>query len=145
MQYKILLIDDDSDDRFFFRDAVKEIADEQVSCITLDDGYKLITTLTQDDSRKPDIIFTDINMPGMSGWEVLSLVKKHENFKAIPVVMFSTSKHAEEITRAKKLGALCFFNKPSDFDDLIYALREVMSHLKDNTIHNLCVNSAYFS
>lgn len=145
MQFKILLIDDDCDDRTFFADAVKNIADDKVTCITLDDGHDLMATLTQEGSKRPSIIFTDINMPRMSGWEILALLKEHDTYKDIPVVMYSTSKHIEEITRAKSLGALCFFNKPSDFNELQNAIDEVVVHLKGDTIDSLCKNSAYFS
>lgn len=145
MRCKILLIDDDSDDRIFFRDAVKDIADDQVTCITLDDGHELMSTLIKGGAAQPNIIFTDINMPGMSGWEVLAALKEHSTYSEIPVIMYSTSKHAEEIEKAKNFGALCFFNKPSDFDDLISALREVVQRLKDGTIQDLCVESAHFS
>ena len=81
----------------------------------------------------------------MSGWEILSMLKEHNTYKAIPVIMYSTSKHAEEMTKAKELGALCFFNKPRDFRDLQNALKEVVGHLKAGTINQLCENSAIFT
>ncbi|WP_185965588.1 response regulator [Flavobacterium zepuense] len=145
MNYKILLIDDDSDDRLFFRDAIEKISTGNVSCITLDDGHILVSTLAQSSDGRPDIIFTDINMPRMSGWEVLAMLKGHDTYKDIPVIMYSTSKHTEEITKAKELGALCFFNKPQDFRDLQNALTEVVKHLQAGTINQLCENSTIFT
>ncbi|WP_162926974.1 response regulator [Flavobacterium psychrotrophum] len=145
MQYKILLIDDDSDDRLFFRDAVEKISTGDVSSITLDDGHILVSTLAESSTGRPNIIFTDINMPGMSGWEVLSMLKGHDTYKKIPVVMYSTSQNAGEVTKAKELGALCFFNKPRDFRDLQNALKEVVQHLQAGTINQLCENSTIFT
>jgi CheY-like chemotaxis protein len=92
MAYKLLLVDDDSDDRGFFADAVAQVSSE-VSCITLSNGYALLPALSE--NGKPDIIFLDLNMPGLSGWDCLSLLKEHDSYKDIPVVMYSTSKHEE--------------------------------------------------
>ena len=144
MNYRILLLDDDSDDRMFFKDAVKKVGSGDVSCITLADGHELIATLQGEPDSKPHVIFLDINMPGMSGWEVLSLLKEHVAYANIPVIIYSTSKHTEEINKAKALGALCFFNKPSDFGVLREALKVVIEHLRSDNVHQLCDASDLF-
>ena len=144
MNYKILLLDDDSDDRMFFKDAIKKVGNGDVSCITLADGHELIATLQGEPDSKPHIIFLDINMPGMSGWEVLSLLKEHEDYANIPAIMYSTSKHNDEIRKAKALGALYFFNKPSDFGVLKETLKVVIEHLRSNNIHQLSHASNLF-
>lgn len=145
MEYIILLVDDDSDDRLFFEDAIKKISSGNVLCSTLNDGNLLMSALDDSNTGRPNIIFTDINMPSMSGWEVLTMLKEHDAYNNIPVIMYSTSKHAEEIIKAKELGALCFFNKPQDFGTLQNALREVVQHLEAGTINQLCENSAIFT
>ncbi|QEE49882.1 response regulator [Flavobacterium alkalisoli] len=144
MQYRILLTDDDLDDRDFFRDAINKISNSEVSCITLDDGHILIATLAEHSEERPNIIFTDINMPPMSGWKVLSILKEHNTYKDIPVIMYYTSQHDEEIIKAKKLGALGYFNKPPDFLELQNAIQEVIEHLRTGTIDQLCNNSKIF-
>ena len=143
MHYKILLLDDDSDDRMLFEDAVNNVASD-VSCTTLSDEHDLLSALQAEADAKPKIIFLDINMPGMSGWEVLTLLKDHKDYSDIPIVMYSTSKHQEEITKAKTLGALCFFSKPSDFGILKKGLKIVIEHLKNNTIQQLGKDSDIF-
>jgi len=141
MSYKILLVDDDSDDRAFFADAVAKTSDE-ISCITLSDGNLLLSTLAE--NGKPDVIFLDVNMPLLSGWDCLKLLKGHDTYKDIPVILYSTSKHHEEINKAKESGALCFYNKPTEFKGLITAIGDVLEHLQNGTINSLCENSKLF-
>jgi len=66
----------------------------------------MLAALTGNGEERPSIIFLDLNMPGMSGWECIAILKESEANKDIPVVMYSTSKHAEEISRAKAAGAI---------------------------------------
>lgn len=141
--HRILLIDDDRDDREFFCDAIAKISSEVV-CTTLENGRTLLQKLAKGEIERPDIIFLDVNVPEMSGWECLSLIKEYENFKNIPVIMYSTSKHEEDIIMAKKRGALCFFTKPFAISELYEALKDVIHHLEEGTIENLAVTSPRF-
>lgn len=72
-----------------------------------------------------DIILLDLIMPQMDGFELLAEIQKHENFKTIPIIVFSTLGQDEDIEKAKKLGAVDYVNKTFfDFDNL---LAKVMS------------------
>lgn len=144
MEYSILLIDDDSDDRAFFRDAVMQVSNGEISCITLDDGHAMIAALLDNTTRKPDVIFTDVDMPVMSGWEVLTMLKEHNYLNHTPVIMYSNSGHKEDIIRAKKLGALCYFIKPPDFAHLKNALREITLHIRKGSLESIQHDSCYF-
>jgi CheY-like chemotaxis protein len=110
---KVLLIDDDKDDQLFFLDAVQEI-DEKVICDLADNGEKGIEQLTKN-PPPPDIIFLDLNMPVMNGFECLTYLQKDAEFKKIPVVVFTTSSNPNDKERAQKLGAKLFVTKPPDF------------------------------
>ena len=142
MPKTILLIDDDRDDRDFFCQAVAKVSD--LYCIALDDGNKMFPKLTNEEINRPDIIFLDVNMPQMNGWECLELLKHSERFKDIPVIMYSTSKHKEETDKAKVLGALYFFTKPSDFSVLKKGLSNLIEHLQNDRLDLLAENSDLF-
>jgi CheY-like chemotaxis protein len=136
MAKKILLVDDDSDDREFFCEAVEEIALD-ILCYTANDGRQAITEMDKKTIEIPDLMFLDINMPIMSGWQCLSILKEREEYKTIPVVMYSTSSHAEDITKAQQLGALCLFSKPQGYKDLKNGLEQVLTHLMNDTLSSL--------
>jgi len=137
MGYTILLIDDDSDDRAFFRDAVEEVSRGDITCVTLDDVQAMVSALLDRNEKKPDVIFTDINMPATSGWEVLTMLKEHDSVKKIPVIMYSTSEDRDAVIRAKKMGALCYLVKPHDFVHLKQVMREVAGHIRNGSLTSI--------
>jgi len=110
---KILLIDDDSDDQFIFTDAVNEIA-TGIECVTVNNGLEALNYLKTID-RTPSLIFLDLNMPIMNGFECLERIKKEDRFKEIPVIIFTTSNNPVDEKRAKQLGAHVFFSKTPNF------------------------------
>ncbi len=110
----ILMVDDDADERFLFQKALEKVA-PPIECYTANDGKEALSILSQKKNRLPDVIFLDINMPVMTGWECLTKIKANSNFKNIPVVMYSTSSNPRDINIAFELGAECFCTKPEDF------------------------------
>ncbi|MBC7485318.1 MAG: response regulator [Cytophagaceae bacterium] len=73
------------------------------------DGQDSLTLLQE---IKPSIIFLDINMPGMNGWDCLTKLKSREKLKHIPAIMYSASSHKAEVDKAFTVDALSFFAKP---------------------------------
>src|SRR4051812_33874815 len=114
---RILLIDNDRDDRELFCEALNAIAPDFV-CYTAVNGREALSALDTKKFETPDLIFLDINMPVMTGWQVLSTLKAQESYKNIPVIMYSTSLYREEVLMAEQYGALCFFTKPYGLTEL---------------------------
>ncbi|HZY79555.1 MAG TPA: response regulator [Cyclobacteriaceae bacterium] len=129
---KVLLADDDKDDREIFSEALSLI-DQNIVYQGVEDGQEAIDILS-DDTRRPNIIFLDINMPVMSGWDVLKKLKSNSQYQGIPVIVYSTSSGIKEKKTAFDLGALCFVTKP-DSVKLIKAMLEiVVVNLKKNDV-----------
>jgi CheY-like chemotaxis protein len=133
MGKKVFVIDDDADDTEIFCEALAFVAPDFICC-TAPNGKKALMELENAHNRLPDLIFLDINMPIMNGWECLSLLKEHESYKAIPVIMYSTSSHPEDFEKANKGGAFCFFSKPNNFKNLTIRLEQVVFHLNTDTL-----------
>jgi CheY-like chemotaxis protein len=133
MAYKLFLIDDDADDRELFREALYMI-DPNIICHTAMDGRKALAMLASGIVPLPNIIFLDINMPGMTGWECLDILKGGDRYRDIPVIIYSTSSYAEDIEKAHRGGALCFYIKPVRFVDLVDSLQLVINYLADGAI-----------
>lgn len=108
-------IDDDIDDCEFFMEALQSVSNADYTAMhnPVDALNKLIRN-----ELKPDIIFLDLNMPIMSGFEFLTEIKNQKNIQNIPVVIFTTSQFEETKLKAKHFGAKDFISKPSDFNEL---------------------------
>jgi CheY-like chemotaxis protein len=125
-----LLADDDRDDAELFAEALSAL-DPPVEFRHVDDGKAVFDFLSNGKNRRPDLIFLDLNMPQMSGWQCLAKLKNDIYFQSIPVIMYSTSSHPRDKEIAADLGAVGFITKPSDFR----VLRKLLHHLHSN-LHN---------
>ncbi len=124
MYKTILFVDDDADDSELFAEALGEI-DASINYYSAIDGQDALNKLQHNGISKPDLIFLDINMPGMDGWECLTQLKRHEDLKHIPVIMYSTSSAKKDRDTAAGLGALGFLSKPTDYG----TLKKILLHL----------------
>jgi len=119
-----LLADDDLDDAELFSEAVMNL-DPHVDFRHVVDGNKILNFLENQQEKMPDIIFLDINMLLVTGWECLTMIKNNEKYQHIPVIMYSTSGSSMDKQKAKKLGASGFLTKPSDFRTLVSILKKL--------------------
>lgn len=126
MPSHLLLVDDDADDIELFGEALQE-ADSNATFQSFNDASELIDRTKRLSVHKPDVIFLDINMSSINGWDCLSFIRQHEFYKGIPVIMYSTSSHKKEVAQALLLGAAGFVTKPSNYKDLIDMLKMVIN------------------
>ena len=130
----ILLADDDTDDRFFFEKALKEIP-IFTHLVTVNNGEELIDYLTTNTEHLPDVVFLDLSMPRKTGYECLIEIKEDEKLKNIPVIMFSTSfTHGIDLEESlmstlSKMGAQNYIRKPSDFEKLKQVIHQALTKL----------------
>lgn len=121
MKKHILLVDDNASEVAAFLDALKHV-DIPQKCTWAKSGEQALQQLTY---LTPDIIFLDVKLPGMDGFECLSAIKQKPTLKDIPVVL-----HPSELTeqcrqRGIGLGAAACMGKP----DSPVALEEVLGNL----------------
>ena len=133
MRKIILIADDDTDDTDMFHEALMEI-DPTTVFHRATDGHHVLSTLEKHKTELPHLIFLDVNMPRMDGWECLERLKANVSFQNIPVMMYSTSAHPRDIDIALDHGALCFMTKPTGFKELKTILTEILAHLDGNLL-----------
>jgi CheY-like chemotaxis protein len=129
---RLLLADDDKDDRDLFSEALASL-DPAITYQGAEDGQKALQLLSSN-YLLPGVIFLDINMPVMNGWEVLRKLKSDHRFEHIPIIVYTTSSGEREKRIAADLGALCFVTKPDSFQQVKNMLEVVISHVKDNKV-----------
>jgi CheY-like chemotaxis protein len=77
------------------------------------------------DAPRPGLILLDVNLPRLSGLEVLAELKRDPELLLIPVVMLTTSQAEEDILRSYKLHANAYVSKPVDFENFVAAIRQI--------------------
>lgn len=110
MPLKILLADDDPDDRFFFDLVLKDLA-IPTQLTTVEDGVKLMDYLIKHSDKRPDVLFLDLNMPRKNGSECLTEIKNKPKLKDLPVIIYSTSLHEDIADILYKKGAHYYIRK----------------------------------
>jgi CheY-like chemotaxis protein len=123
-----LLADDDHDDAELFNEALSTV-NSSIKFHHVEDGQEVFQLLAKLGNEKPDIIFLDLNMPAMSGWQCLAKLKNDPLLKNIPVIMYSTSSNPREKEIAIELGATGFVTKPTDFKVLTTILETISTNL----------------
>ncbi len=114
---KILVVDDEKDVEMLFRQKFrKEIKSGQLELVFAFSGEEALTLLGSTNPPEVVYVFSDINMPGMSGLDLLELVKS--KYPKIKVSMISAYGDDENYKKAIQSGAREFFTKPIDFNSL---------------------------
>lgn len=121
----IFIADDDEDDRFLFKNALREI-DESIQCEFAIDGKEALTTL-KETHHLPDVLFLDLNMPKINGLECLRRIKNDIRLTTLPIVIFTTSQNPDDIEATHRLGANVYFSKPADYHDLKRKLEKILN------------------
>lgn len=121
--FRILLIEDDESHAQLIRMTLEDIADDhespQLSITHLDDGEKAIDYVNPDSSnqnaKRPDMIMLDLNIPKVTGHEVLEYIKSHDDLRDIPVVIFSSSRDERDLKLAYMHNVNSYLMKPTEF------------------------------
>jgi len=94
---------------------------KKVGCevVTAIDGFEALAKITE---HKPDIIFVDIMMPRLDGYQTCALIKNNQNFKATPVIMLSSKDSIFDRARGRIVGSEEYLTKPFSREDLINAI-----------------------
>lgn len=122
------MVDDDEDDRKMFQEALLTV-DGAAEFIQAEDGLVALEMLSGHPAFVPDLIFLDLNMPRKDGKQFLAEVSRITSLRAIPVIVYSTSKNPRDIEEVKNLGAVQFITKPFFFDDICTAIAGALDEI----------------
>lgn len=125
MNKKILIIDDDPNNRNIVRIRLETLGETVIEAANGQEG------LEKAEAEKPDIIILDVSMPQLDGWEVCKRLKDKEKTKKIPVIMLTAKALEIEVLRGWEAGADEYLIKPLSPSDLENAVRKFSE--KDNS------------
>jgi len=113
---KILVIDDSKTIR---RTAETLLSKEGCQVFTAIDGFDALSKIAD---HQPDLIFVDIMMPRLDGYETCSLIKHNKTFKKTPVIMLSSKDGLFDRARGRIVGSEQYLTKPFTKDELLGAI-----------------------
>ncbi|HEX3801084.1 MAG TPA: response regulator [Verrucomicrobiae bacterium] len=123
----LLLVEDEEDDVFFFKRTLEK-SGASFSIHRASNGAEAIEFIRKCASTDllPQIIFLDLKMPVLNGFDFLDWLQKQNLASAIPTVVLSGSEQQKDIDRARQLGATDYLVKPIRVFDLNRVLRDVL-------------------
>ena len=114
---KVMIIDDSKTIR---RTAEKLLTKAGCEVLTAEDGFESLPIIS---TQHPDIIFIDILMPRLDGYQTCSLVKSNPTFSDIPIIMLSSKDGLFDRAKGRVVGAEQYLTKPFTREDLLGAIR----------------------
>jgi CheY-like chemotaxis protein len=124
----VLLVEDDEGDILITREAF-EFHKIRNPLHVVTDGEQALQFVRRTgpftDAPRPGLILLDVNLPRLSGLEVLAELKRDPELLLIPVVVLTTSQAEEDILRSYELHANAYVSKPVDFEHFIEAIRQI--------------------
>ncbi|UKT65478.1 response regulator [Pedobacter mucosus] len=122
----IFYVEDDVDYAFFMQSAMQEVQDT-LNLTIVDDGVEAATTLSKFEELqiKPKLILLDLNLPGLSGLDILKFIRENPYFKSVPVILFSTSDDPNDIKSSIEYGANAYLAKPNGYENLVECLHSI--------------------
>ena len=118
---RVMVIDDSKTIR---RTAETLLAKEGCSVSTAVDGFEALAMISD---QQPHIIFVDIMMPRLDGYQTCALIKNNQQFKNTPVIMLSSKDGLFDKARGRVVGAEQYLTKPFTRDELLSAIRQFVS------------------
>lgn len=126
----ILLVEDNPGDARLAKEALKESSIRN-NLYTVEDGEMALDFLYKrgkfQSAPHPDLVLLDLNLPKVSGHQVLAQIKSEDSLRKIPVVVLSMSRAESDIEESYKLNANCYVTKPLDLDEFIQVFENIQN------------------
>ncbi len=125
---EILLVEDNPGDARLTQEALRG-GNLRNTLHLVPDGVAALAFLRREEPYRnvprPDLILLDLNLPRMDGRELLGIIKSHEDWRGIPVIVLTTSNDDRDIRKAYNLHANCFITKPVELEAFLAVVRSI--------------------
>src|SRR5688572_16459241 len=124
MRYRIVIVENDEDEQFFMNEGFVKADLFDVLAI-LNNGDALFKWLDANKDNLPDVILSDLNMPGKNGYDIITEAKATPAYRHIPVIITSTSSTKSFIDKCLDFGAAAYLVKPETFVEYVSFAKSV--------------------
>ncbi|HEY9822494.1 MAG TPA: response regulator, partial [Candidatus Sericytochromatia bacterium] len=116
MNKKILIVDDEPHIRLLLEQTLEDLEEEGVELLIADNGEEALNTIK---IEKPDLVFLDVMMPKMNGFDVCNAVKNELSLKGVYIIMLTAKGQEFDKHKGKEVGADLYMTKPFDPDEVV--------------------------
>jgi two-component system, OmpR family, alkaline phosphatase synthesis response regulator PhoP len=123
MNKKILIVDDEPYIRLLLEQTLEDLEDEGVELLTADNGEEALDTIR---TEKPELVFLDVMMPKMNGFDVCNAVKNELSIKDVYIIMLTAKGQEFDKRKGLEVGADLYMTKPFDPDEVVNTSMQVL-------------------
>jgi DNA-binding response OmpR family regulator len=120
---KILIADDEALVRLLIEQTLEDLEDEGIELLTADNGADALEIIK---SERPDLVFLDIMMPHVNGFDVCNTVKNELGMRDVYIIMLTAKGQRFDKQRGEEVGTDIYMTKPFDPDELLEKVEEVL-------------------
>ena len=117
---RCLIIDDDRDGREGYAEYLRAFGFDVDECADAESAWVRLPTL------KPDIVLMDLQLPVLSGWDLIGRLRATAEFRRLPIIAFSACVFPDDQRRAEEAGCNVFLTKPSLPSDVLLEVRRLL-------------------
>lgn len=132
---RIILVEDNEDERMFMTEGFNQEGHYEIIA-EAGNGDEMFALFNSPDFIMPELILTDLNMPGKNGYDVIRDLKTNTDFSHIPVVVLTTAPYVPYAERCKLLGACAYYTKPDTFLDYKDFAGKIYGELRNKCLAN---------
>jgi len=123
MEPKVLIVDDEAHIRLLIEQTLEDLEDEGVELLVASDGEEALEIIQ---AERPPLVFLDVMMPKMSGFEVCRTVKREWGLQDVTIVMLTAKGQESDRQKGEAVGADTYITKPFDPDELLKLTEQVL-------------------
>lgn len=120
---KILIVDDEPHIRLLLEQTLEDLEDESVEVLTADNGESALKII---ETERPAIVFLDVMMPKMNGFDICNKVKNELSLKDVYIVLLTAKGQEFDKKKGAEAGADMYMTKPFNPDEILSKAREVL-------------------
>ena len=123
MTKKILIVDDEPHIRLLLEQTLEELEDAGIELLTVENGEEGLEAIK---TERPDIVFLDVMMPKMNGFDVCNAVKNELRIDGVYIIMLTAKGQEFDKQRGQQVGVDLYMTKPFDPDEVVEKALEVL-------------------
>ena len=123
MSKKILIVDDEPHIRLLMEQTLEELEDEGIELLTAENGEEALNAIQVE---KPDLVFLDVMMPKLNGFDVCNAVKNELQLEDVYIIMLTAKGQEFDKQKGQQVGADLYMTKPFDPDEVVEKSREIL-------------------